>query len=390
MSESDQQAWRSDTSGAVSSGAFWIFKEAHGWLWEPEMGLLRGRENRPHCTLLTAGSSEPGPPCRFNWREDRKSGLGEGRVCIWPSVDGPNSRANSHKKNPFTSYRMQKLPWTFGQHLAFLYRVRVKPQPQEDDGGHHRRAAPHRQGDRLGRWAEKGRQLAAIVHLLYTRPVHKCSFFNLHHLPMRYALLAPFHKRGNRNHKRTGTLALLGSLSYAIRELGFQLGSEGCMASGVRSVPFRVDVNMTLERAEKNSGCCVGYTWVWAICWWACWGALCLPSRLQAFWGWGQATHHNCNGKSDIDYLLHDSMPGSMPRILHALLYLLLLVTLKGWDYNSHLMDKETRTERLSKSPKFTQLINGGGFKSRPTWLPFWIPWNSIWSTEPKGNKVLM
>lgn len=33
---------------------------------------------------------------------------------------------------------------------------------------------------------------------------------------------------------------------------------------------------------------------------------------------------------NDIDYLLHYSMPGSMPRILHALLYLLLLVTLKG------------------------------------------------------------
>lgn len=146
---------------------------------------------------------------------------------------------------------------------------------------------------------------------------------------------------------------------------------------------------MTLEGSEKNSGWCVGYPWLWAIHWWACWSALCLPSRLQAFWGWGQAAHHNCNGKSDIDHLLHYSMPGSIPRVLHALLYLL-LVTLKGWDYNSHLMDKRTRTERLSKSPKFTQLINGGRFKSKPIWFPFWIPWNSAWSKKPKGNKVLM
>lgn len=47
-----------------------------------------------------------------------------------------------------------------------------------------------------------------------------------------------------------------------------------------------------------------------------------------------------------------------MPRVLNVLLYLLLPVTPKGKDYNSHLTGKETRTERLNQFPRFTQLIN--------------------------------
>ena len=40
--------------------------------------------------------------------------LGKEGSAFGPSVDGSESWANSHKKNPFTSYKMQKLTWTFG------------------------------------------------------------------------------------------------------------------------------------------------------------------------------------------------------------------------------------------------------------------------------------
>lgn len=78
-----QKAWRTGTSGAVSSRVFWIFREAHCWLWEPERSLVAGRENRPCWSLLTAGSRSWDHHTDLTG-EDRKSGLGGGGVCFWP------------------------------------------------------------------------------------------------------------------------------------------------------------------------------------------------------------------------------------------------------------------------------------------------------------------
>lgn len=108
----------------VGWGNLGILGEEYCWLSETERGLTGYRENRPCWFLLAAGFREPRLPCRLTRerKEVWKSGLGRRKTAFVYHADGPESRENPCKKNPFIPCRIQKPNRTFGQCMAFLSR----------------------------------------------------------------------------------------------------------------------------------------------------------------------------------------------------------------------------------------------------------------------------